>query len=116
MGGALSLATAALEPDVIDAAAPFYGIPGEDLCDISKIKCPVQCHFGSLDSLEGFSSPKDVAKMEEKFKAGGVDYELFEYEGANHAFTNTTSPNYNKDASHLALQRLCQFMNKSLTP
>jgi carboxymethylenebutenolidase len=114
MGGALSLASVALQPDVIDAAAPFYGIPGEDLCNVSTIKRPVQCHFGSLDQLEGFSSPKDAAKLEEKFKAGGVKYEMYIYEGANHAFTNYSGPNYHKESCDLGLKRLCEFMNKNL--
>lgn len=114
MGGALSLAAGALLQDVVDAIAPFYGIPDEKLCDVSTIKCPVQCHFGALDDLVGFSSPKDVEKLEEKFKAGNVDYEMNIYDEAAHAFTNSSGPNYHKDSCHLALQRLCTFMNKSL--
>ena len=50
MGGALTLAAAALAPEV-DAAAPFYGIPGADLADVSKIKIPIQCHFGDADDV-----------------------------------------------------------------
>ena len=60
MGGALSLASAALIPEEISAAAPFYGIPSADLCDVGKIKIPLQGHFGSKDTRAGFSSPKDV--------------------------------------------------------
>lgn len=114
MGGALSFAAGALLQDVVDAIAPFYGIPDEKLCDVSTIKCPVQCHFGALDALEGFSSPKDVEKLEEKLNAGNVDFEMNVYEEAGHAFTNSSGPNYDKDSCHLALQRLCTFMNKSL--
>ena len=51
MGGALALAAAALLPEEISAAAPFYGIPSSDLCDVGKIKAPVQAHFGSKDTL-----------------------------------------------------------------
>lgn len=50
MGGALSMAAAVLVPE-IDASAPFYGIPSPDLCDVSKIKIPLQCHFGSEDAV-----------------------------------------------------------------
>ena len=53
MGGALALAAAPLLPEEISAAAPFYGIPRSDLCDVGKIKAPVQAHFGSKDTLEG---------------------------------------------------------------
>ncbi|CAG2230842.1 E3.1.1.45 [Mytilus edulis] len=103
MGGALTLASAALVPEV-DAAAPFYGIPGKALCDLKNIKCPVQCHFGNLDTLEGFSAPKDQDLLEQTLKETGVVFEFYRYE-ANHAFTNTTGPNYNKECCDLALKR-----------
>jgi carboxymethylenebutenolidase len=44
MGGALSLATAALKPSSVNAAAPFYGIPSPALADPATVKCPVQGH------------------------------------------------------------------------
>ena len=112
MGGALSMAAAALVPE-ISASAPFYGIPGEALCDVSKIKIPLQCHFGELDELAGFSSPKDVEALKAKLGAGGVKYEVHMYK-AGHAFTNKTGPNYNKEACELGLQRMIDFMNKNL--
>lgn len=113
MGGALTLASAALVPEV-DAAAPFYGIPGKALCDLKNIKCPVQCHFGNLDTLEGFSAPKDQDLLEQTLKETGVVFEFYRYE-ANHAFTNTTGPNYNKECCDLALKRMCEFMGKNLS-
>lgn len=112
MGGALAMASAALVPE-IGAAAPFYGIPGASLADVSKIKIPIQGHFGEKDELEGFSSPKDVKALEEKFKSGGVKYELFNYP-AGHAFTNSTGPNYNAECCKTAFGRLVEFMNKNL--
>ncbi|XP_063419361.1 protein usf-like [Mytilus trossulus] len=113
MGGALTLASAALVPEV-DAAAPFYGIPGKALCDLKNIKCPVQCHFGNLDTMEGFSAPKDQELLEQTLKETGVVFEFYRYE-ANHAFTNTTGPNYNKECCDLALKRMCEFMGKNLS-
>lgn len=110
MGGALSLASAALVPQ-ISASAPFYGIPGEALCDVSKIKIPLQCHFGELDDLVGFSSPKDVEALKTKLEAGGVNFEIHTYE-AGHAFTNKDGPRYNKEACDLSLQRMMDFMKK----
>lgn len=112
MGGALTLAAATLVPEV-SAAAPFYGIPGESLADVSTIKIPVQGHFGEKDELAGFSSPNDVKALEEKFKSGGVKYELFSYP-AGHAFTNSTGPNYNAKACETAFKRMIEFMNNNL--
>ena len=44
------MAAAALVPEVA-AAAPFYGIPSSDLADVTKIKIPLQCHFGDADDV-----------------------------------------------------------------
>ncbi|XP_064597437.1 LOW QUALITY PROTEIN: protein usf-like [Liolophura sinensis] len=113
MGGALAMASAALGVRDLRRQQPFYGIPGASLADVSKIKIPVQGHFGEKDELEGFSSPKDVKALEEKFKSGGVQYELFNYP-AGHAFTTPQVPNYNADCCKTAFGRLVEFMNKNL--
>jgi len=113
MGGALALASAALIPEEISAAAPFYGIPSAELCDVGKIKIPLQGHFGSKDTLAGFSSPKDVESLKQKLDAGGVNYEVFMYD-TGHAFTNPTNPNYTKEICDLALGRMIEFMKKHL--
>ena len=114
MGGALTLAAAALiPPQTISAVAPFYGIPSIQLCDISKITIPVQAHFGENDSLEGFSSPKDANALKEKL-GHNKNFELYMYPDCEHAFTNYTGPNYNKEMCDLVLSRMIQFMNKYL--
>lgn len=111
MGGALSLAAAALVPE-ISAAAPFYGIPNILLANVSTIKIPVQCHFGKNDS-SNTANPVEYMKLEQKLKAGGVDYEFYEYD-AGHAFTNPLSNNYNKAIAELSVGRMIAFMNKHL--
>ena len=113
MGGALSLASAALLPEEVSAVAPFYGIPNSSLCDVGNIKIPLQAHFGSKDTLEGFSSPKDVKALTAKLDAGGVNYELYMYD-TGHAFTNPSNPNYSKEICELALGRMVDFMKKHL--
>ncbi|KAK3088723.1 hypothetical protein FSP39_023018 [Pinctada imbricata] len=113
MGGALSLAAAALVPG-LTAAAPFYGIPSPDLCDVSKIKIPLQCHFGELDTVEGLSAPKDQDELKARLDTGGVNYEFFSYK-AGHAFANGTSPNFVKECNDLAMKRMYSFMTKNLS-
>lgn len=114
MGGALTLAAAALIPE-ISAAAPFYGIPSPELCDVSKVNIPVQAHFGEDDALKGFSAKEDAEALKEKQK-NNKNFELFLYPGCGHAFTNPTGPlkNYNKEACQLALNRMTEFMNTNL--
>lgn len=113
MGGALSFAAAALVKE-ISAAAPFYGIPGETLCDLSTITIPVQAHFGEKDDIKGFSAPEDAAAMAKKLKTN-KDFELHMYP-CGHAFTNPSGPlgNYNKEQCDLAIGRLVDFMNRHL--
>ncbi|XP_025091215.1 uncharacterized protein LOC112562282 isoform X2 [Pomacea canaliculata] len=110
MGGALSFAAAALVPEV-DAAAPFYGIPSPDLCDVSTIKIPLQCHFGDQDQAVGFSDP--TAQKALKKKLAKVKHEFYVYHAA-HAFTNRTSPNYNEAACKLSFERMYQFFKSNL--
>jgi len=113
MGGALSLASAVLCPE-ISAAASFYGIPGAQLVDVTKVKVPLQGHFGELDDLVGFSSPADYTALKEKLSSVGASFELFTYP-TGHAFTNPSNPNYSKDVATLALGRLYEFMKKHLS-
>lgn len=54
MGGALSIASSVLIPEV-DAVVAFYGVPSSELADPAKAKAPVQAHFGELDNFVGFS-------------------------------------------------------------
>jgi len=95
MGGALSLASAALTKS-LDAAVPFYGIPPDSLCDVSKIKIPIQGHFGDLDAFAGFSDPAAVKALEEKLRKGGVPHEIHRYPTQGHAFMNDTEWSFQK--------------------
>ena len=53
---------------------------------------------------------------EEALKKNNINYELYMYEGANHAFHNDTAPTrYNEAAAKLAWQRTLDFWKKYLT-
>jgi carboxymethylenebutenolidase len=114
MGGALSFASGVHVP-ALSAAAPFYGIPQKQLADVSKIKIPVQAHFGKLDSMKGFSDPEAAAAVERDLKAAGVPHEVCHYENAGHAFTRETTPEtFRKEAFELSHKRVLEFFNKYL--
>ncbi|GFN86624.1 carboxymethylenebutenolidase [Plakobranchus ocellatus] len=112
MGGALAFAGAALVPE-IDAAAPFYGIPGSQLCDVTTIKIPVQCHFAEKDDTKGFASPDEWKPLKPKLEASLKKLEFYSYD-APHAFTNKVSPNYKKECHELAFKRMFEFFQKNL--
>ena len=116
MGGALAFMSAAELQDDISAAGVFYGIPSSEKTDLTKIKIPVQCHFGAKDSLEGFSSKKDYDALREKLTAAGVKLDFHEYD-AGHAFCNPLNrigDNYRADLANQAFERLFSFMKENL--
>jgi carboxymethylenebutenolidase len=108
-GGAMSNNLAVNVPD-LKAAVAFYGRQPA-AADVPKIKAAVQLHYGSLD--EGVNA--GISTYEEALKAGKKTYELYMYEGAQHAFHNDTSPaRYNEQAAKLAWQRTLDFYTKYL--
>jgi len=58
---------------------------------------------------------KGIPAFEEALKKASIDYKLYMYEGANHAFHNDTNPErYNKEAAQLAWKRTIEFLNEKL--
>ncbi|KAK8949039.1 hypothetical protein KSP39_PZI005681 [Platanthera zijinensis] len=125
MGGALSIASAVLVPEV-DAVVGFYGAPPAELADASKAKAPVQAHFGELDTFVGFSDVTAAKQLEEKLQASGVPHEVHIYPGIGHAFLNDSPEGkqrrkdmgLNDDdptAIQLAWSRFSSWMSKYLS-
>lgn len=108
-GGALANQLAVNMPD-LKAAVAFYGRQA-DVADVPKIKAALQLHYASLDERINAGIPA----YEEALKKAGVRYELYIYEGANHAFHNDTSTaRYNEAAAKLAWGRTMEFYKKYL--
>jgi carboxymethylenebutenolidase len=108
-GGAMSNNLAVNVPS-LKAAVAFYGRQ-PNAADVPKIKAAIQLHYGSLD--EGVNA--GIAAYEEALKANKIKYEIYMYEGANHAFHNDTAPTrYNEAAAKLAWQRTVDFWKKHL--
>ncbi len=108
-GGGMSNDLAVNVPS-LKAAAAFYGRQ-PNAADVPKIKAAVQLHYGALDERINAGIPS----YEEALKKAGTNYELYIYEGANHAFHNdTASTRYNEAAAKLAWQRTIDFFGKYL--
>jgi carboxymethylenebutenolidase len=108
-GGAMSNSLAVNVP-TLKAAVAFYGRQATAE-ETAKIKAAVQLHYGSLDERINAGIPA----YEEALKKNNIRYELYMYEGANHAFHNDTAPTrYNETAAKLAWQRTIEFFNKYL--
>jgi len=108
-GGAMANRLAAAGTS-LNASVPYYGrqLPA---ADVPKITAPLLLQYGSLD--QGINA--GIPAYEAALKANNKPYELFMYEGANHAFNNDTNPaRYNKEAATLAWSRTIAFLKKFL--
>ena len=108
-GGGMANSLAVNIPS-LKAAVAFYGRQ-PDPADVPKIKAALQLHYAGLDERTN----EGIPAYEEALKKAGVTYELYMYEGANHAFFNDTAPTrYNEAAAKLAWQRTASFFEKYL--
>ncbi|MEO6686098.1 MAG: dienelactone hydrolase family protein [Dyadobacter sp.] len=108
-GGGLANQLAVNSP-TLKVAVAYYGRQPE-AADVPKIKSFVQLHYGGLDERVNAGIPA----YEEALKAAGVQYELYVYEGAQHAFLNDTAPTrYNPEAAKLAWERTMKIFKEKI--
>ena len=68
-------------------------------------------HYAGLD--EGIN--KGIPEFEAALKKASINYKLYMYEGAQHAFNNdTNTARYNKEAAQLAWGRTIVFFKEKL--
>jgi carboxymethylenebutenolidase len=109
-GGGLANQLAVNSPE-LNAAVAYYGRQA-DAVDVPKIKAKLQLHYGSLDERVNAGIPAYEAAL----KAAGTKYELYIYEGANHAFNNDTAPTrYSPEAAKLAWERTLRLFKETLS-
>ncbi len=97
------------EPNLNAGVAYYGGQPKAE--DVSKIQAAMMLHYGGLDERINAGIPAYEAAL----KQAGKTYEIFVYEGANHAFNNDTgAARYNKEAADLAWSRTVGFLKKNL--
>jgi carboxymethylenebutenolidase len=102
-----SLATAA--PDLA-AGVAYYGRQA-DAADVPNIKAALLLHYAGQD--ERINAGIDAYKA--ALEAGGKDFTIYVYDGAQHAFNNDTSAaRYNKEAADLAWGRTIAFFKEKL--
>jgi carboxymethylenebutenolidase len=108
-GGAMANNMAVNVPDLL-AAVSFYGRQ-PDLLDVPKIKAALQLHYAQMDERVNAG----IAAYEEALKKASIKYQLFMYEGVQHAFLNDTSTaRYNETAAKLAWSRTVDFFKEHL--
>lgn len=108
-GGGLVNRLAVASPE-LGAGVAYYGAqPPAD--QVPSIKASLLLHYGGLD--ERINAGIDAYKA--ALEAGGKTFEIFVYDGVNHAFNNDTSAaRYDKAAADLAWSRTVAFLKKNL--
>ncbi|SFJ02015.1 carboxymethylenebutenolidase [Phyllobacterium sp. CL33Tsu] len=108
-GGGLVNDLAVNAPD-LGAGVAYYGRQPKAE-DVPKIKAPLLLHYAGLDTR--INAGIDAYKK--ALEANGKTFEIFVYDGANHAFNNDTSEaRYDKKAAELAWGRTIGFFKKNL--
>jgi carboxymethylenebutenolidase len=109
-GGGMSNSLAVAGGASVLAAAPYYGAQ-PTTADIPKIKARMMLHYAQNDD----NINKGIPAYEAALKAAGSRYELFTYDGTQHAFNNDGSAaRYNKAAADLAWSRTIAMFKKEL--
>lgn len=109
-GGRMANMLAVNDPKLL-AAVAYYGAQVE-ASEVPKIKASMLLHYAGLDERINAGIPAYEAAL----KQNGIDYQLYVYEGVNHAFNNNTSPTrYNEAAAKLAWGRTIDLFKKKLS-
>ena len=108
-GGAMTNQVAVHAPD-LDAAVPYYG--RQPLAeDVPKIKAAVMAHYAGDDERINAG----IEAFEKSLKEAGIEYQIFVYEGAKHAFNNDSNPSrYHEEAARQAWKRTIGFFKEKL--
>ncbi|KRB49830.1 carboxymethylenebutenolidase [Rhizobium sp. Root708] len=109
-GGGLVNDFATKSPE-LKAGVAYYGAQPK-AADIPNIKAALMLHYAGLD--DRINAGIDAYKK--ALQDNGKDFQIFVYDGVNHAFNNDTSlARYDKKAADLAWTRTVEFLKKNLT-
>lgn len=108
-GGGLANQTAVHAP-ALKAAVAYYG-PQPKAEDVPKIQAALLLHYAGLDERINAG----ISAYEKALRDAGKSFQVYVYEGVNHAFNNDTSAaRYNKQAADLAWGRTIDFLKQKL--
>lgn len=107
-GGGVANQVAVHSPEVA-AAVPFYGRQPA-ASEVPQIRASLLLQYAGLDERINAGIPAFEAALKDAF----VEYELFVYDDAEHAFFNDTGPRYHAAAATLAWNRTIAFFKQTL--
>ncbi len=107
-GGAVN--NLAVKSPELKAGVAYYGTQ-PPASDVPKIKAALLLHYAGLDDRINAGIDAYKKALEEN----GKKFEIYVYEGVNHAFNNDTSAaRYDKAAADLAWSRTVEFLKQNL--
>ncbi|AJD40215.1 dienelactone hydrolase family protein [Rhizobium sp. SEMIA 4085] len=93
----------------LKAGVAYYGAQPKD--GVPNIKAALMLHYAGLDDRINAG----IEAYKKELEANGKSFQIFVYDGVNHAFNNdTSSARYDKKAADLAWSRTVEFLKKSL--
>ncbi len=96
--------------DALAAGVSYYGMQAT-AAEAAKIRARMMLHYAGDDARINAG----IAGYEAALKAAGADYQLFLYEGVQHAFNNdTNAARYDRTAADLAWGRTIGFLKETL--
>lgn len=108
-GGAMVNALAVNDPS-LNAGVAYYGTQ-PDAADVPKIQASLLLHYAGIDDRVNAGIDAYKAALE----GAGKEFQLYMYEGANHAFNNdTNAARYDESAATLAWSRTIEFLKSKL--
>ncbi|MBW9051655.1 dienelactone hydrolase family protein [Rhizobium mesosinicum] len=107
-GGAVN--NLAVKSPELKAAVAYYG-PQPPASDVPNIKAALLLHYAGLDDRINAG----IGAYRKALEENGKKFEIYVYEGVNHAFNNDTSAaRYDKAAADLAWGRTVEFLKRNL--
>ncbi len=111
-GGTLSMYFASKFSELLDASAPFYGLPQLTKIDASSIKVPI---FFIMAEKDEFVNNDEVIDMVKDAWKNGVEVQAKVYAGVNHAFLNDKRPEvYDEKTAKDAWKMAVEFFKRHL--
>lgn len=110
-GGALSLRTAIMLPEELDAAVIYYGRLVTEPARLAPLRMPILGIFGGQDRGIPLQS---VHEFETVLQTLGKTAEIVVYDDADHAFANPSGTRYEPEAAADAWRRTLEFLAEHL--
>jgi len=108
-GGYIVNMLAAVMPEALQAAVPFYGTPAAEPLQ-PRVRGPLLVQLAENDQRVNASWPP----YREQLEANGADYQMHMYPGTNHGFHNDSTGRYDPEQAELAWSKTLAFFAQHL--